>query len=165
MFVDISPLVDAGSEYVTAYLPPPTFHGPTDGNCYVQVGGPARPLLRHDRYDEVDGAGFANLDDYRGSTHHIDSRTIYGPGFERNSVAETAPFVSLAADGAPQATDDLRLAVTSQATTHGIDPDTAGITDTFAAPGPWHMGCYPPGAADGLNVGVDGARRYPDAPN
>ncbi len=71
-----------------------------------------------------------------------------------------APFRGLAADGAPQAADDLRLNDSSQARDHGIDPNDVGIADPFATPGPWHMGCYPPGGIGGLDVGVAGRRRF-----
>ena len=65
VFVDVTPSIAAGSEYVTAFLPPPDFRGPTDGNCYVQIGGPPRDLLRHERYDETPGGAFGDLATYR----------------------------------------------------------------------------------------------------
>jgi len=164
VFVDVTPSIAAGSGYVTAYLPPPDFRGPTDGNCYVRVGGPPRPLLRHLRFDQRPGAAFDNLSKYRDSAHFEASQVGYPPGFEHNGLEEAAPFLSLAADGTPQDGDDLRLTATSPAREHGIDPSGVGIVDPFAAPGPWHMGCYPPGDTGGLNVGVDGRRRFPTNP-
>jgi hypothetical protein len=175
VFVDVTPLITAGSEYVTAFLPPADFAGPTDSNCYVQVGGPPRPLLRHRRYvgGSPIGAEFDDLTAYRGSPpdllaspHFLASQALYPPGFEQHGVEETAPFRSLAADGAPQA-DDLRLNDTSQARHHGIDPtnDDVGIADAFPTPGPWHMGCYPQGEIGGLDIGVDGRRRSPKDPD
>jgi len=174
IFVDVTPLITAASDYVTAYLPPPSFSGPTDGNCYVQVGGPPRALLRHEKYGPpppVPGADFDDLTAYRGSPpdflgspHFLASQALYPPGFERHGVEDEAPFRGLAADGAPQEADDLRLNDSSQARDHGIDPNDVGIADPFATPGPWHMGCYPPGGTGGLDVGVGGRRRFPKAP-
>jgi hypothetical protein len=164
VFVDVTPSITAGSGYTTAYLPPPDFSGPTDGNCYVQVGGPARALLRHDPYDAASGGIFGDLATYRGSEHFRASQALYPPGFEQHGLAEETPFRSLANDGAPQNADDLRLNDTSQARDHGINPNDAGIADPFATPGPWHMGCYPPGEIGGLDVGVDGRRRFPENP-
>ena len=166
VFVDVTPLVDAGSGYATAYLPPPDFRGPTDGNCYVQVGGPPRDLLRHERYKQTPGDAFVDLATYhQDSPHFLASQALYPPGFEWHGLAEDTPFQSLAADGTPQDTDDLRLNDTSQARNHGIDPNDVGIADPFATPGPWHMGCYPPGEIGGLDVGVDGRRRFPGDPD
>ena len=99
-----------------------------------------------------------------GSPHFLASQALYPPGFEAHGLAEDTPFRSLAADGSPQDADDLRLNDTSQARDHGIDPNDVGITDPFATPGPWHMGCYPPGEMGGLDVGVDGRRRFPKNP-
>jgi hypothetical protein len=175
VFVDVTPLITTSSEYVTAYLPPPNFAGPTDGNCYVQVGPPPRPLLRHKKYvgGPATGAAFDDLAAYRGSPpdflgspHFLASQDLYPPGFERHGVEEKTPFRSLAADGVPQEADDLRLNDASQARDQGIDPNAndVGIADPFATPGPWHMGCYPPGEIGGLDVGVDGRRRFPKNP-
>ena len=46
---DVDPSPDRPSAYATAFLPKPTFQGPTDGNCYFQLAGEQNPLLRHSR--------------------------------------------------------------------------------------------------------------------
>ena len=72
---------------------------------------------------------------------------------------------SLDANGAPQDADDRRLNDISRATNHSIDPNDAVIADPSATPGPWHECCYPPGEIGGLNVGMDGSRRFPEDPD
>jgi hypothetical protein len=98
IFVDVDPSPNRPAGYATAFLPSPTFAGPTDGNCYFQLGGDPHPLLRHNGYGPVDqprhpdlypdlqayysGAGTENPP----SSHFEDSQTLYPPGFEKNSI-------------------------------------------------------------------------------
>jgi hypothetical protein len=114
------------------------------------------------------------LEDYRNgigqppndppNAHHEHSKTIYPPGFEKNSREGDPLFHQIAQDGVPQFDDDLRLNADSPARDHGVELDTIGITDPLAPPdGQPDMGCYQ-FDTPGLEVGVDGRRRFPEPP-
>jgi hypothetical protein len=177
IFVDVDPSPNRPAGYATAFLPSPTFAGPTDGNCYFQLGGDPHPLLRHNGYGPVDqprhpdlypdlqayysGAGTENPP----SSHFEDSQTLYPPGFEKNSIDVDPLFRRIAPDGVPQFDDDLRLRENSLARKQGVilsDP-SVGIDDPLAPQGRPDIGCY---AFDqpGLHVGVDGRRQFPEPP-
>ena len=98
------------------------------------------------------------------NAHHEHSKTIYPPGFEKNSREGDPLFHQVAPDGVPQFDDDLRLQDDSPARDHGVELDTIEITDPLAPPdGQPDMGCYK-FDTPGLEVGVDSRRRFPEHP-
>lgn len=172
VFVDVEPAPDRAS-YSTAFLPAPTFRGPTDGNCLHQLGGDPQPLLQHDPHPPSAGRFYADLDSYRsGSTtdaptpslHFQDSKAQYPPGFEADSIDVDPEFRRIDPAGVAEFDDDLRLRPdSSPARQHGVvlaGPDV-GIDDPFAPPGNPDIGCF---ATDdlGLRVGVDDRRCFPE---
>ena len=175
IFVDVTPSQSRPDGYATAFLPSPTFRGPTDGNCYYQRGSTGIPLLRNNGYD-IDGQGhlsdtFASLAAYytgtgarpTPSSHFENSKVLYPPGFESNSIDIDPLLRRFAADGAPQFDDDLRPREDSPARQHGLDlaSPTIGIDDPLAPAGLPDMG-YAQVAEPPLQVGVDGRRMFPE---
>jgi len=173
IFVDVDPIgVDA--DYAIAFMPDPGFAGPTDANCYGQIGGTPKPTVRHRHYfDPTDVADpqkdprtYQTLDEYRLGEHFAASKVAYPPGFELNGIDQNPQFRSIAPDGGPDTPDDLRLQEGSPAAQAGLhlDGPPTGIVDPLATPSgpPPDMGCYPTGPnSPGLDVGVDGRRKFP----
>jgi hypothetical protein len=177
IYADVTPSPENPDNYASAFLPHPDFPGPTDGNFYFQLPKQDLRLLRHSDYDLLShrkADSFDSLDDYRNgigqppndppNAHHEDSKTIYPPGFEKNSREGDPLFHQVAPDGVPQFDDDLRLQDDSPARDHGVELDFIGITDPLApSDGQPDMGCYKFDTL-GLEVGVDGRRRFPEHP-
>jgi hypothetical protein len=168
IFVDVDPDPKAGGDYATALLPSPTFLGPTDGNCFFQLSGEPRPLLRYLGYDIATTpfkfGSFTNLDALRGpppSTYFTHSMTLYGPGYEANSIEGDPGFRLIAPDGIPQFNDDLRLRSDGRARQKGVVLEDVGIDDPLAPQGSPDIGCYE-FDQPGLQVGVDGRRQFPE---
>jgi hypothetical protein len=175
VFVDVGPSPDRPAEYATAFLPTPTFPGPTDGNSFFQSDGDPNPLLRYIGYDlgghhhKFDS--FANLQTYYSgmstnhppSSHFEDSKALYPPGYEKNSIDVDPQFQRIAPDGVPRFDDDLRLQSGSPASQHGVilSGPNVGITDPLAPEGRPDIGCYQ-FDQPGLQVGVDGRRQFPE---
>ncbi|MPY88606.1 MAG: hypothetical protein GEU99_11840 [Luteitalea sp.] len=92
------------------------------------------------------------------------SKSVYAPGFEANSIDADPQFEQIGADGLFRATDDLRLSATSPARAAGVTlPDDLLALDAEVVPptgGAPDMGCCPHGS-DPLLVGVDGRKSYP----
>jgi Right handed beta helix region len=174
---------DADSDIRFMYLPPPTFPGPTDGNCYFRIGMNTKPLFVFGAYKfqnvlhpgrtfkylesvlEPDDALRPNSDLFQ------QSKTQYPPGYEANSIEDDPLFRRIAADGTPRSNDDLRLQSNSPARGKGIVlPSELKPLDPLAplAPSPPFppsepnpdIGCYQFGKP-GLMVGVDGRRHFP----
>ena len=166
IFVNIEP-VSADPRYATAILPEPGFAGPTDANCYWELGG--GPPVRHLGWVGGVAATYPSLDAYRVGQHFQASQAAYPPGFEHHGIDEDPQFRSIAPDGSPSTDDDLRLRDGSPAAQAGLQltgPPT-GIIDPLAPPdGPApDLGCYPPAPNDlVLEVGVDGRRKSPPHP-
>jgi hypothetical protein len=174
VFIDVDPSPGRPADYATALLPSPTFRGPTDGNSFFQLGGDPNPLLRYLRYDlgdEHEADSFASLQAYYSgmsmkhppSSHFEDSKALYPPGYEKNSIDVDPQFRRIAPDGVPQFDDDLCLQSDSMARQRGVilsDPNV-GITDPLAPEGRPDIGCYQFGQP-GLQVGVDGRRQFPE---
>jgi hypothetical protein len=172
IYVDVEPVPDADG-YATTFLPEPAFRGPTDGNCVVQLGGVARPLLRHAKYESRPARTYQDLSAYQNgeaiegppSLHFEDSKVHYPPGFEAEGIDADPQFRQTDPSGFVSFDDDLLLRPGSPAEQHGVilaNPDV-GIDDPSAPPGRPDIGCY---VADdpGLRVGVDGRRRFPEPP-
>jgi hypothetical protein len=168
IFVDVEP-ISADPAYATAFLPDPGFAGPTDANCYHQLGGPPKSVVRHLRWAGGQAKAYPSLDAYRADTHFVASQDAYPPGFEHQGIDADPRFRSIAPDGSP-ADDDLRLGDGSPAAAAGIPltgPPT-GIVDPLAPAGgpPPDLGCYPPGPDSAvLEVGVGGRRKFPQPPH
>jgi hypothetical protein len=171
VFVDVNPSPSRPLKYATAFLPLPMFPGPTDGNCFFQLGGDPNPLLRHVGY-ELDGHhdpnSFANLEAYysgtgtgnQPSSHFTDSQALYPPGYEANSIDVDPQFQRIAPDGVPQFDDDLRLRFRKQGV--NLSDPNVGIDDPLAPQGNPDIGCYQ-FDQPGLQVGVDGRRHFPES--
>jgi hypothetical protein len=177
VFIDVDPAEAAPAGHATAFLPPPDFRGPTDGNCYFSLAGASHPLLRHRGYDF--GAdhrvadSFLSLDDYHqgfGQTegaqpnlHFEHSKAIYSPGFEKHGTDKDPAFVQIAPDGVPQFDDDLRPQIGSPLIGGGVDLSDAevGIEDPEAPAGPPDRGCYDADDTS-LDVGVDSRHHFPE---
>jgi hypothetical protein len=176
IFVDVTPSTDRREGYASAFLPAPTFHGPTDANCYHQITDEEIPVVRHLGYDlpaHQDAASFLTLADYRGengppaTSHFEDSQGQYPPGFEKNGVDDDPAFHRIEPDGVPQFDDDLRiLAGPAQGQGRVLSDPDVGIDDPLAPNGPPDLGCFQISehADIGLDVGVDGRRRFPEHP-
>jgi hypothetical protein len=176
IFVDVTPSPIRPAHYASAFLPGPAFRGPTDANGYFQVPEQGIPVLRHLGY-KIGGKTykadeFATLDDYRSgigvhkpNQHHDHSKLAYPPGFEKNSIEDDPKFRRIAPDGVPQFDDDLRLGDGSLALERGrvLADSDVGIVDPLAQPGAPDLGCYQ-FEDQGLDVGVNGRRRYPEQP-
>jgi hypothetical protein len=118
IFVDVEP-ISADPAYATAFLPDPEFAGPTDANCYHQLGGPPKSVVRHLRWAGGQAKAYPSLDAYRADTHFVASQDAYPPGFEHQGIDADPRFRSIAPDGSP-ADDDLRLGDGSPAAAAGI---------------------------------------------
>jgi hypothetical protein len=181
IYADVTPSPENADSYASAFLPRPDFSGSTDGNFYFQLPKQHLRLLRHAKYDipsqipsQRTADSFDSLEDYRNgigqppndppNAHHEHSKIIYPPGFEKSSREGDPLFHQVAPDGVPQFDDDLRLKADSPARDHGVELDAIGITDPLAPPdGQPDMGCYT-FDTPGLEVGVDGRRRFPEHP-
>jgi hypothetical protein len=167
IFIDVEPT--PGANYATTVLPAPEFAGPTDANCYRQIGGPPSSVVLHFSWAGGGAQTYPSLDAYRDSQHFVASQLAYSPGFEGNGIDEDPQFLSIAPDGSPDPRDDLRLQADSPAANAGLQlngPPT-GIVDPLATlPGPPpDLGCYPPGPNGPiLEVGVEGRRKFPQHP-
>jgi hypothetical protein len=166
IFVDVEP-VGADAGYATTVLPDPGFAGPTDANCYRQLGG--GPPVRHLGWAGGVAQTYPSLDAYREGQHFKASQAAYPPGFENSGTDKDPQFRSIAPDGSPSTDDDLRLRDGSPAAKAGLQltgPPT-GIIDPLAQPdGPApDLGCYPPAPnSPVLEVGVKGRRKFPQHP-
>jgi parallel beta helix pectate lyase-like protein/uncharacterized protein DUF1565 len=175
IFVAVNP--NPESDLSMTFLPPPSFPGPTDGNCYFRIGGHAeKPLLRYLKYEFQDepfpGRTFADLEALRGnlkenppaSEFFKQSKTQYEPGYEASSIEADPKFRRIGGDGtSPFNSDDFRLQTQSPAKGAGIVlPEDLRVMDTLAPPAPGRpdIGCYQVGKP-GLHVGVDGRRHFP----
>lgn len=155
IFVAINP--DERSDRPIAFLPPPTFPGPTDGNRYFRLGHATAKLLRLEREEK----GFDLESMPPGYVEQ--SQAQYPPGFETSSK-EVDPLFRrrLRPDGLPHPLDDLRLRQDSPARTAGIRlDDELRELDPHAPAGALHpdIGCY--AGDERLRVGVDGRREFP----
>jgi hypothetical protein len=186
IFVDIDPLPEFEVR-ATSYLP--TFEPgawPSDGNCYFRVGSffdqdnPGRTgVVRHESYD-FDGQNFprneyASLAEFRAEapdgmdmpplTYYGQSKTLYAPGYENDSIDVDPKFLVFDLGGDPTADDDFRLSENSPARKAGVILDGPQIIPPILDPhapssGRPDMGCYP---ADNklLRVGVEGRLPFP----
>jgi hypothetical protein len=152
-----------------AFLPTPSFPGPTDGNLYFKKGvSGGHPLFRYLRYQlpgqpEIDGGSFATLAALYASAFFEQSKTQYAPGYEANSVEGDPLFLRFGSDGRYRDSDDLRLGALSPARNAGITlPSDLGALDAAIVPpaGAPDIGAFPYNGA-ALAVGVDGRRLYP----
>jgi hypothetical protein len=138
-----------------AFLPPNTFHGPTDGNTYDRVG-PQDP----------DVPGFVVTGDPAAYSDIGDYQAVYKP-WEDRGRRENPEFLSFDyGDGQPHAGDDLRLQGSSPAKNtaipmpgdmDNIERTAGGIFDLFFG---HDRGCYW-ASWDRMWVGVDGLERFP----
>jgi hypothetical protein len=179
IFIAVNP--DADSDIRFMYLPPPTFPGPTDGNCYFRIGLKTKPpfqVLGYTLPDDPDNPYPGRTFKYLESVVESDpealrpnsdlfkqSKTQYPPGYEANSIEEDPLFSRIAADGTPQSDDDLRLQSNSPARRKGImlpeQPINLRVMDPLAPSGTNpDIGCYQ-FDQPGLIVGVDGRRHFP----
>ena len=191
IFVDIEPQPLTMAR-VTAYLP--TFvpgSWPTDGNCYFRVGtffeqdNPERTgVLRHDTFmfdnHQFDRQTYPSLENFRTApptvdpnnpnppqaSYYVQSKTLYGPGYENSSIDVDPQFLVFDPTGEPTGADDLRLGPNSLARQGGIvlnDPlllDPPIHDPQAPTTGDPDMGCYPSDNQP-LQVGVDGRRGFP----
>ncbi len=159
-----------------AFLPDPSFHGPTDGNDYVRLGrftaapfriaGYCRPApCSPSSPPTVLARTFQNLADLRASAYFQHSTAVYPPGFEAHGLDVDPQFLSFAADGAVATTDDVRLSAASPLRDAGIalPPDLAALDPQAGTAGARDIGCCPYASAP-LQTGVDGRRRFPRHP-
>lgn len=163
VFVAVNPT--PASDKPITFVPPPTFPGPTDGNCYVRIGLTTGPLFRSLPYEFNGPHGAQNLPGLtalRSSNLFEQSKGQYPPGYEAQSIDGDPQFRQVAADGTPQETDDLRLQAGSPAGNQGIvlPPELAALDPEGSLSGSPAIGCYPLGAPS-LAVGVDGRQRFP----
>lgn len=165
VFVAVNPYGEADTPI--AFLPSPTFPGPTDGNCYFRVGHAGSKLLRLRPYPDPQSGpkpgGDFGLDDYRSSPAFGESKAQYPPGYEVNSKNQDPLFRSIGPDGRPRPTDDLRLraahtGIALPLALRILDPLAPGFIPFFA-PRP-EVGCYASEKPD-LRVGVDGRKNFP----
>lgn len=168
IFIAINP--DPGSDRAIMFIPPPSFPGPTDGNCYFRVGSADKPLFRFLNY-EFEGGGFRGgkfktLELLRAPSDLFQqSKSQYPPGYEAVSIEADPRFRRMGVDGAPQLDDDLRLRSDSAAKGTGIvlPPDLQALDPLAPAHDNPDIGCYAFGKP-GLRVGVDARRRFPSGP-
>lgn len=167
IFIAVNP--EAAIDRQITFVPPPSFPGPTDGNCYFRIGFGVKPLLRFLEYTlagpppfHADADEFLDLEALKASELFKQSKAQYPPGYEAQSIEIDPRFRHLAADGSPEETDDLRLLPTSPARHQGITlPDDLGPLDAGnPSPACPDIGCFPYGS-DPLRVGVDGRRQLP----
>jgi hypothetical protein len=174
IFIAVNP--DEASDIALAFLPPPTFQGPTDGNCYFRIGMKSAPLLRLQVEEGETQTGKRCVESLQQLRQDTDtghcrprgyfalSQALYPPGFEANGIDADPMFRFIRADGIASPEDDLRLKNGSPAVGAGVPlvPDLKA-KDPLASDAPKpDIGCYPLGAAP-LKVGVDGRRRATDA--
>jgi hypothetical protein len=170
IFVAVNP--DPTADIPIAFVPPPSFPGPTDGNLYHRIGDATAPAFSVVDYDldcvHHPGQTFETLCDLRHSALFEQSKTQYPPGYEATSLLTDPQFQHLAADGAFDPQDDLRLAAGSPALSAGIPlpPDLQDLDDSLESPPAIpsrDIGCYRSGSPP-LRVGVNGQRRFPGVP-
>jgi hypothetical protein len=134
-----------------AHLPPNTFDGPTDGNCYFRVG-PDIP----DAFVVVGRPAYPDLGSYRAAQQR----------YEEGGAQEDPQFRSFATDGLPRPSDDLRLRPGSPSRENAValpldlwwmDAKVRGLLSL----GSRRRGCYPANAR--LRVGVDRRQSFPPA--
>lgn len=174
VFVAVNP--NADSDVATTFVPAPSFPAQTDGNNYHRIGQATAPPYRYLGYEFPAGTSFraGNFDCLRncprpliGSVLFEQSKTLYPPGYEANSIESDPQFIRLGPDGKFRDSDDLRLSATSPARAAGVRlPDDLQALDSQVIPphaGAPDIGAYPFGAAS-LTIGVDGRRSYPTTP-
>lgn len=170
LFVAVNPYPE--SDAPAAFLPAPTFPGPTDGNCYARLGHTTAKLLRLKAYVDDTGVPQAgatfDLDEFRqaGNPPFEQSKAQYSPGYEASSTAQDPAFSSLGADGLPRPTDDLRpgsllgRGIVLPLELLKLDPFAPGTIPVLEQIPP-DVGCYQQ-SEPVLQTGVDGRRSYPD---
>jgi hypothetical protein len=168
IFVAVNP--DGDSDRTIAFLPTPSFPGPTDGNLYHRMGQATRPLFRYLGYTfqggTFTGGSFESLADLRTGPKPFftQSKTQYAPGYEANSIEADPQFLNIGSDGRFRPTDDLRLGSTSPARGAGVvlPADLLALDNQVVPPsgGAPDIGALPFGS-EGLSVGVDGRRSFP----
>jgi hypothetical protein len=164
IFIAVNP--DSDSDQSITIVPPPSFPGPTDGNCYFRFGAAGKPLLRFLGYafgnQNFRAGTFLGLAELKKSELFRQSMGQYPPGFEAHSIDVEPLFRLIAADGNPQETDDLRLQPKSPARKHGVDlpADLAAFDPGVSPSASRDIGCFPFGSTE-LEVGVDGRRQFP----
>jgi hypothetical protein len=167
VFVAVNPT--PAEDQAIAFLPPPSFAGPTDGNLYHRFGPAAVPPFAHLNYtfrcvDHRSGS-FKDLDELHAGKLFKQSRSQYAPGYEASGLIADPLFSDIRPDGIPAALDDLRLKAGSPARGAGVAlpselqalDDSRG--ETRLQPDR-DIGCYRSGA-EPLAVGVRGLRRFP----
>jgi hypothetical protein len=164
IFIAVNP--DSVSDLAIIYLPPPSFPGSTDGNCYFRIGEATKPLLRFLGYrfqgEDFPKGSFDDLESLRDSVLFEQSKTQYPAGYEAISIQADPRFRRIGVDGSPQSNDDLRLRSDSPARRKGIvlPPDLRPLDPLAPSQGRPDIGCYAFGKP-GLSVGVDGRRHFP----
>jgi hypothetical protein len=126
-FNNIFVVVDSDAttaEKPIAFLPRPTFPGPTDGNLYYRIGPPGGPVFTAEAYTIGSSAYgpymFKTLDELWHSPLFTQSQATYPPGYEAHSFVGDPHFQNISPDGSARFDDDLRLLPGSPAAFHAV---------------------------------------------
>ena len=163
IFVAIDP--NSTNKTPITFIPPATFPGPTDGNCYFRQSKANERL-----FEVVLGKNkflfFASIRKLKSSTFFGDTQEQqYPPGYEDSSLDVDPKFRRIGGKVSASEVDDLRLSDGSPAKGRGVvlRENFSELADLDPlAPGPDRpdMGCYQTGKP-GLDVGVDGRNHFP----
>ena len=142
-----------------AFLPKPTDHSETDGNCYFRIGYHSAPMFAV-RESLLTFADIASLRDTE-NDYFSQSILHHPPGFEANGTDLNPRLRRYWPPFELPGVEDLRLADSSPAHHHGIPLDDLlpDLGDPVSTGRP-DVGCYPLDSPP-LRVGVDGRRRFP----